>query len=160
MMDQYQEMLYWHIRRLVVSHEDAEDALQETFIRAYRSMDKFKGESKIATWLFRIATNEALRIIERRRQPTLSLDDTAGITQIAAPKADAGIDYGDRAALLLQKAILTLPTKQQLAFNMRYYDEMSFADIAEATGSTTASVKQNYHIAKDKIIKYVNSHEQ
>lgn len=160
MMNQYQEMLYWHIRRLVVTHEDAEDALQETFIRAYRSMDQFRGNSKLTTWLFRIATNEALRIIEHRRTPALSLDDVKNVTQIAAPQADNGIDYADRAALQLQRAILTLPTKQQLAFNMRYYDDMSFADIAEAIGSTAASVKQNYHIAKDKIIKYVNTHEQ
>lgn len=158
-MDQYQEMLYWHIATRCLAR-GCRGRPAGNVHRGLPLDGQVQGESKLTTWLFRIATNEALRIIERRRQPTLSLDDTAGVTQIAAPKADAGIDYGDRAALLLQKAILTLPTKQQLAFNMRYYDEMSFADIAEAIGSTTASVKQNYHIAKEKIIKYVNSHEQ
>ena len=162
LIKKYQEPLYWHIRRLTVIHSDAEDALQETFIRAYRSLSQFRGDATLSSWIYRIATREALRVIEKRRQDsTLSLDD-GKVLSLPSSLGSGGdyIDYGDRAALALQRAIKTLPPKQQLAFNMRYYDEMSFEDIAAALDSTAASVKQSYHIAKEKIIKYMNDYEE
>ena len=155
LMAKYKEPVYWHIRRLVVSHDDAQDATQETFVRVFRSFCQFKGECSLGAWIYRIATNEALRILERRRGERLSLDDPeAGTNNLMA---DEYVDYNDLEAVKLQKAILSLPTKQQLAFNLRYYDELGYDEIAAITGSTTANVKANYHLAKEKIIKYMNS---
>ena len=155
LMTKYKETIYWHIRRLVVSYDDAQDATQETFVRIFRSLDSFRGECAFSSWIYRIATNEALRIIERRKSETMSLDDpNTGINGMAAEEY---VDYSDLEAVKLQKAILSLPTKQQLAFNLRYYDELGYDEIAQISGSTPANVKSNYHIAKEKIIKYMNS---
>ena len=157
LMQKYKQPIYWHIRRLVVAHDDAQDATQETFIRIFRSFDKFRDEDAFRGWIFRIATNEALRQIETRRQGQVSLEeDEHGACRIMA---DNYVDYSDLEAVKLQKAILTLPTKQQAAFNLRYYDELSFEEIAEATGSTALAVKANFHVAKEKIIQYMNSND-
>ena len=157
LMAKYKDAVYWHIRRLVVYHEDAQDATQETFVRIFRSLSDFKGKSSLRSWIFRIATNEAMRIIERRREERMSLDDVS--EEVNRLMADEYVDYSDLEAVKLQKAILSLPTKQQLVFNLRYYDELGYDEIAEIAGSTPDSAKSNYHIAKDKIIKYMNSHD-
>lgn len=157
LMQKYKQPIYWHIRRLVVAHDDAQDATQEAFIRIFRSFDKFRDDNSFRAWIFRIATNEALRLIENRKQGQVSLDDDEnGANRIMAENY---VDYTDLEAVKLQRAILSLPTKQQAAFNMRYYDELSYQEIAMATDSTPSSVKMNYHIAKDKIIKYMNSND-
>lgn len=156
-MQKYGEPVYWHARRLLVSHDDAQDAVQETFIKVYRSFHSLKEAKALRSWIYRIATNEALRTIERNKTPRLlteSIDDSA--TDIAA--ADY-TDYTDLEAVKLQKAILSLPPKQQATFNMRYYDEMEYQQIAEAMETTVSTVKVNYHLAKEKIIKYMNSNE-
>lgn len=156
-MQKYGEPVYWHARRLLVSHDDAQDAVQETFIKVYRSFHSLKEAKALRSWIYRIATNEALRIIERNKTPRLlteSIDDSA--TDIAA--ADY-TDYTDLEAVKLQKAILSLPPKQQATFNMRYYDEMEYQQIAEAMETTVSTVKVNYHLAKEKIIKYMNSND-
>lgn len=156
-MQKYGEPVYWHARRLLVSHDDAQDAVQETFIKVYRSFHSLKEAKAFRSWIYRIATNEALRIIERNKTPRLlteSIDDSA--TDIAA--ADY-TDYTDLEAVKLQKAILSLPPKQQATFNMRYYDEMEYQQIAEAMETTVSTVKVNYHLAKEKIIKYMNSND-
>ncbi len=155
LMQKYKQPVYWHIRRLVVAHDDAQDATQETFIRIFRSFDKFKDANSFRAWIYRIATNEALRLIDSRKQDQVSLEENKnGANRIMA---DNYVDYSDLEAVKLQRAIQSLPTKQQATFNLRYYDELSYAEIAEATGSTPASVKTNFHIAKEKIIKYMNS---
>lgn len=156
-MQKYGEPVYWHARRLLVSHDDAQDAVQETFIKVYRSFHSLKEAKALRSWIYRIATNEALRFIERNKTPRLlteSIDDSA--TDIAA--ADY-TDYTDLEAVKLQKAFLSLPPKQQATFNMRYYDEMEYQQIAEAMETTVSTVKVNYHIAKEKIIKYMNSND-
>ena len=157
LMMKYQEPLYWHIRRLVVSHDDAQDAAQETFVRIYRSFDQYRGDCSFRSWIYRIATNEALRIISKRRQEVISLESAATGVQFIA--GDNYIDYDDKGAVKLQKAILTLPPKQQLAFNLRYYDELSFKEIARIADSTPSSIKASYHFAKEKIVKYMNSND-
>jgi len=142
LMAKYKEPVYWHIRRLVVSHDDAQDATQDTFLRIFRSFHQYSGEGTFKAWIFRIATNEALRLLGRNQgKVTLSLDETPLV------------------AIKLQKAITALPAKQQLAFNLHYYDDMSYREIAAVTGSTEATVKVNYHFAKEKIIKYMNSND-
>lgn len=157
LMMKYQEPLYWHIRRLVVSHDDAQDATQETFVRIYRSFDQYRGDCSFRSWIYRIATNEALRIISKRRQEVVSLESAATEVQFIA--GDNYIDYDDKVAVKLQKAILTLPPKQQLAFNLRYYDELAFDEIARIADSTPSSIKASYHVAKEKIVKYMNSND-
>ena len=157
LMMKYQEPLYWHIRRLVVSHDDAQDAAQATFVRIYRSFDQYRGDCSFRSWIYRIATNEALRIISKRRQEVVSLESAATGVQFIA--GDNYIDYDDKVAVKLQKAILTLPPKQQLAFNLRYYDELAFDEIARIADSTPSSIKASYHVAKEKIVKYMNSND-
>ena len=156
-MRKYGEPVYWHARRMLVSHDDAQDAVQETFLKVFRSFHSLKEAKALRSWIYRIATNEALRIIERNKTPRLlteSIDDSA--TDIAATDYT---DYTDLEAVKLQKAILSLPPKQQATFNMRYYDEMEYPQIAEAMETTVSTVKVNYHLAKEKIIKYMNSYD-
>jgi len=153
LMQSYKEALYWHIRRLVVSHDDAQDAAQEAFIRIFRSFGQYNEANSLRAWLFRIATNEALRLIERRREDSMPIEKVFDI------QADSYINYGDLEAVRLQNAILSLPPKQQLAFNLRYYDEMDYEEIAQIADTTAASVKASYHVAKEKIIKYMTNND-
>ena len=156
LMAKYKEPVYWHIRRLVVSHDDAQDATQDTFLRIFRSFSQYSGEGSFKAWIFRIATNEALRLLGRNQgKTTLSLDDAPLVA--LTMKADDYFDYGNAEAVKLQKAITALPAKQQLAFNLRYYDDLSYKEIATVTNSTEATVKANYHFAKEKIIKFMNT---
>ena len=157
LMMKYREPVYWHIRRLVVSHDDAQDASQETFVRIYRSFSQYRGDCSLKSWIYRIATNEALRLISKRRLEEVSIESEA--TGVNLIMADNYIDYEDKVAVKLQKAILSLPPKQQLAFNLRYYDELSFDEIARVADSTPTSIKASYHVAKEKIIKYMNSND-
>lgn len=151
----YGRPLYWHIRRLVVGHADAEDALQETLVRAFRSVAGFRGDCSFKSWLYRLATNEALRLIAGRRTDMATAD--AADTQAAQLAADAYVDYTDLEAVRLQQAILALPEKQRVAFNLRYYDELSYDDIAAVMQSSPATAKANYHYAKERIVKYMNT---
>ena len=150
----YRELLYWHIRRLVVSHEDAEDALQNTFMNVYRSIDTFRRDSSLRTWLYKIATNEALTILRNRKLEYTSYDNEACEQLIDRLYADNEID-GDNILLKFQEAILRLPPKQQLVFNLRYYDEMSYEEISQLTGTSVGSLKTGYHYAAEKIKKYM-----
>ena len=152
----YKEPVYWHIRRITVVHHDAEDALQETFIRVFRNIGKFRRDMSLAAWVFRIASNEALRVLDRRKDFHSPLD---GATESAGIAADEFFDYSDLETVRLQRAIHSLPPKQQLAFNLRYYDEFDYAEIARITDSTVAAAKANYHAAKEKVIRFMNSHD-
>lgn len=145
----YGETIYWHARRMVVVHEDAQDVLQETFIRIVRGIDSFKWESKLSSWIYRIAVNECLRMIENknRRLQTQSLED---ITKMIT--SSDYVDLGNDAAIKLQAAIQKLPNKQQTVFTLRYYDNLSYDEIAEITNSNAAAAKMNYHHAKEKIL--------
>ena len=153
LMLSYKEPLYWHIRRLVVSHDDAQDAAQEAFIRIFRSFGQYNEANSLRAWLFRIATNEALRLIERRHEDSMPIEKVFDI------QADSYINYGDLEAVRLQNAILSLPPKQQLAFNLRYYDEMDYEEIAQIADTTASSVKASYYVAKEKIIKYMTNND-
>lgn len=157
LMAKYKEPVYWHIRRLVVSHDDAQDASQETFVRIYRSFGNYRGDCSLRSWIYRIATNEALRIISKRRQEEVSIESES--TGVNLVPADNYINFDDKVAVKLQKAILLLPPKQQLAFNLRYYEELGFDEIAKIADSTPTSIKASYHVAKEKIIKYMNSND-
>ncbi|OUO54061.1 RNA polymerase subunit sigma [Parabacteroides sp. An277] len=157
-MDKYKKPVYWHIRRLVVSHADAQDVAQETFIRIFRSFSQCRDDNSFKAWIYRIATREALRLMEsRHNEGSFSLEQAeANVNRLPA---DEYIDYSDLESVKLQRAIRSLPTKQQLVFNLRYYDELRYEEIAEIAACTAQSAKANYHIAKEKIIHYMNSNE-
>ena len=158
LMASYMKPVYWHIRRMVVAHADAQDVMQETFVRVFRSFNQYKENLSLNAWIYGIATNEALRFLGKRKgKEMLSLEDTS--EDLFDLKADDYVDYSDVEAVKLQKAILSLPAKQQIAFNLRYYDELSYDDIAMVTGSTPANVKANYHNAKNRIIEYMKSND-
>ena len=157
LLESYSRPVYWHIRRITVAHHDAEDALQETFLRVFRNIGKFKKEMSLAAWIFRIATNEALRQCDRHKDRAFSLDDNE--SEACCIMADEYFDYSDLESVKLQKAILSLPPKQQLAFNLRYYDDFDYSTIAQILDSTVAAARANYHVAKEKIILYMNTHD-
>lgn len=152
LMELYREPLYWYIRRLVVSHEDAQDVVQEAFIKIHQYINNFRGESSLKTWIYRIATNEAARIYRRKKLETKSYDDNSRMIEIF--ESDKSIDFSSLEAKL-QRAILTLPTKQRVVFNLRYYDEMTYEQIAEVTESSITTLKTNYHYATNKIKEYI-----
>ena len=158
LLSQYKEPIYWHIRRITVGHHAAEDALQETFLRAFRNIHKIKRDLSVSAWIFRIATNEALRM---RRQLNYFENSLDRIDQAEAlgVMADDYCDYSDLETVKLQKAIQSLPPKQQLAFSLRYYNEFDYATIADIMDSTAASAKASYHAAKEKIIHYMKTHD-
>ena len=154
LVDSFQEPIYWHIRRLVVSHEDAEDVLQEVFIRVFRHLDQFRNESSLSTWIYRIATNECLRLLNSRKEEVISAEDVQE-ELMSKLKASDYVDYEDELAVKFQEAILTLPEKQRIVFNLRYYDELEYEDIARVLDSKVETLKVNYHYAKDKIKEYI-----
>ena len=149
----YQERIYWHIRRMVVTHDNANDVMQNTFIKAWRHIDKYRGDAKLSTWLFRIATNESIDYLnEMKRQAGLFSDDDSLFLQESLA-CDPYFD-GDELQKELQKAILTLPDKQRLVFNMRYFEEMKYEKMADILGQTVGGLKASYHLAQKKIKEY------
>ena len=154
----YGEQLYWHIRRIVVSREDAEDAMQETFLKIYTKASSFRGdENAIAAWVYKIATREALQVLRKRRTGLFQDIDTVG-EELSSLLATECAPDADKSSILFQKATLTLSTKQRIAFMLRYYDDLSYAQIAEITGSSEGTLRTNYHLAVDKIKEYLTEH--
>lgn len=152
-IERYSQPLYWQIRRMVNSHDDANDLLQNTFIKAWGSLDMFRGDASLSTWLHKIAINESLTFLEReRKRLNLSLDDEDARI-ISTIEADTDID-GDGLKQELRKAIASLPEKQRLVFNMRYYDEMPYDKMSEILGTSEGALKASYHHAVKKIEKY------
>jgi RNA polymerase sigma factor (sigma-70 family) len=151
---QYQERLYWHIRRIVLTHQNADDVLQETFIKIFRNIDGFKGESKLYSWMYRIGTNEALSFLKRNSKIQGISGDEQQDNQLANLKADPYFD-GDQAALELQKALLELPEKQRLVFNMKYFQELKYDEISAILDTSVGALKASYHLAVKKIEKYL-----
>lgn len=147
----YSETLYWHIRRMVLSHDDANDILQNTFIKAWMGLDGFLGNAKVLTWLYRIATNETLTFIERNSKFTYE-DIEEHSTAI---EADEWFD-GDHLQAQLQAAIQSLPPKQRMVFNMKYYEEMKYEEMSSILGTSVGALKTSYHLAVKKITEYFN----
>ena len=149
LMKEYGHALYWHIRRIVVGHDDAEDVLQETCIKVLNSIHSYRGDGSLATWLYRIATNEALQHLRRQTHMFQHIDSLSD-SLMEKLQAEAPMD-GKELEIIFQKALLTLPTRQRIAFNLRYYDELSYEEIAGITGKTVQSLKRNYQYATQKI---------
>lgn len=145
----YQEPLYWHIRKLVISHDDSKDVLQEVFMRVWSGIGQFKGDSKLFSWLYRIAGNESIRFLERKTRLQNNQSSVQEILELEL--ATLPFISGEEIQIALQKAILKLPDKQRLVFNLRYFDELDYAEIAEIIESTVNSAKVLFHNAKTRI---------
>lgn len=149
----YSEPLYRQIRRMVQDHDDANDLLQNTFLKAWSNIENFRGDARLSTWLYKIAVNETLSHLDReRKRRGISLDDQEA-SLISTIEADTDID-GDELAQRLRKAIATLPEKQRLVFNMRYYDDMRYDDISAVLGTSVGALKASYHLAVKKIEQF------
>jgi RNA polymerase sigma factor (sigma-70 family) len=150
----YKERLYWHIRKIVITHEDADDVLQNTFIKIFRNIDKFNQESKLFSWMYRIATNESITFINKRvKQRNVDISDYQ--QKLAFTLANDDFFTGNEIQLILQKAIATLPQKQQLVFNMKYFDELKYNEISEILETSVGALKASYFHAVKKIEKYI-----
>ena len=154
-VERYSVRLYWHIRRLVILHEDADDALQNTFINAWKSLGDFRNESSLYTWLYTIATNEALSLInKRKRHAAVSLDDLE--SHFASSIEGSTWFDGDAAQIRLQNAILQLPEKQRIVFNMKYYDDITYEEMSTILKTSVGALKASYHHAVKKIEEMIN----
>ena len=154
LISQYKERLYWHIRKIVISHDDADDVLQNTFIKVFKNIDKFKGDSKLYSWMYRIATNESVTFINKRAKER-KVDISEIHSKLAATLQSDVYFSGDEIQLILQKAIATLPTKQQLVFNIKYFDELKYNQISEILTTSVGALKASYFHAVKKIEKYI-----
>jgi RNA polymerase sigma-70 factor (ECF subfamily) len=150
LVDLYSETLYWQIRKMVLSHDDANDILQNAFLKCWSNIDQFRGDSKISTWLFRIAINETYTFLNKERQKNQSNFTDLEDLMVQNLQSDPWFS-GDEAEIKLQKAILSLPDKQRLVFNMKYYDELKYEEISEVLGTSVGALKASYHYAVQKI---------
>jgi len=149
-VDSYSERLYWHLRRFLGNHEDTNDVLQDVYVKIWRGLPSFRGESRVFTWTYRIATNEALNYLQRKGSKVALDVETAD--SLRADRIDDDPYFnGDSLQRELHKAIETLPGKQQLVFNLRYFDEMKYEDISAITGTSVGALKASYHHAYNKI---------
>jgi RNA polymerase sigma-70 factor (ECF subfamily) len=151
----YQQKLYWHIRKMVIDHDDTDDIMQDVFVKVWHHLDNFRADAQLYTWIYRIATNECLNFLRKKRNRYfLPIHDIQGeLTQ----KIESGpyID-GNEVQIKLQKALLTLPDKQRLVFNLKYFDELKYEEMAEITGTSIGSLKASYHHAVKKIEEFLN----
>lgn len=156
-VSQYSEPLYWKIRHIVLNHDDANDILQNVFIKAWKNIDDFQNRAKISTWLYRIAINESLDFI-RKQKSTAVIESDADNNIANRLIADEYFD-GDKTVTMLQQAIATLPEVQRVVFNLRYYDEMKYSEMSKILNTTEGALKASYHIAVKKITEYFKSQD-
>lgn len=154
LVNTYKERLYWHIRRIVLNHDDADDVLQNTFIKVYKNIDNFKGESKLYSWIYRIATNESLTFLKQKSKKIGISDQELKDRMVDNLQADVYFE-GSEIQLKLQKALATLPDKQKLVFTMKYYQEMKYSEISEVLETSEGALKASYHLAVKKIETYL-----
>jgi RNA polymerase sigma factor (sigma-70 family) len=152
----YKERLYWHIRKIVISHDDTDDVLQNTFIKIYKNISKFNQESKLFSWMYRIATNEAITFINKRAKER-NVDLSEMHEQLASSLESDVYFSGDEIQQILQQAIATLPQKQQLVFNMRYFDEIKYNEMSEILTTSVGALKASYFHAVRKIENYIKN---
>jgi RNA polymerase sigma factor (sigma-70 family) len=153
-VQKYQKKLYWHIRKIVIDHDDTDDVLQNTFIKSWKGLDNFKEESQLFTWLYRIATNESLTFLSKKaKQNTQSIHPIEH--QLSKSLESDNYFKGDEIQMKLQKAILTLPEKQRVVFNMRYYDEMPYEQMSEVLETSVGALKASYHHAAKKVEEFL-----
>ncbi|HVN58545.1 MAG TPA: sigma-70 family RNA polymerase sigma factor [Bacteroidales bacterium] len=154
LVERYGQKLYWHIRRIVLLHDDADDTLQNTFVSVWKNLPAFRSESSLYTWLYRIATNEALTTIGRRKkESSVSIDDLGSVFD-SSKEGDSWFD-GDEAQARLQNAILKLPEKQRVVFNLKYFEEMQYDEMSKVLNTSAGALKASYHHAVKKIEDYL-----
>jgi RNA polymerase sigma-70 factor (ECF subfamily) len=155
LVHQYQQKIYWHIRKMVIDHNDADDLTQETFIKVWNNLLNFKGDSQLYTWLYRIATNECLRFLDKKKRrfflPIVNVQ-----AELLTKLESGNLVTGEEIQLKLQKALLTLPDKQRIVFNMKYFDDMKYEDISAILGTSVGALKASYHLAVKKIENFLN----
>ncbi len=155
LLGEYQERIYWHVRKMVIDHDDANDVTQEIFVKIWKNLDKFREDSKLFTWIYRIATNECLNFLNKKKRRSI-IPLKEGAPELSAQLDEGSHISGEEIQLILQKAILTLPDKQRAVFNMKYFDELKFDEIADITGTSVGALKASYHLAVKKIEKFIN----
>lgn len=156
LVKKYQKQVYWHVRKMVIDHDDANDITQEIFIKIYKSLENFRGDSQLYTWIFRIASNESINFLnKKRRRYILPLYDVEA--ELSRKIDNSNLISGDEIQIKLQKAILTLPQKQRQVFNMKYFDEIKYEDMAEILGTSVGALKASYHHAVKKIEEFINN---
>ncbi|MCX6292127.1 MAG: sigma-70 family RNA polymerase sigma factor [Bacteroidetes bacterium] len=152
----YQQRLYWHVRKIVIDHDDANDVIQNTFIKVWKALDGFREDSQLYTWLYRIATNESITFLNQKKKRFLiRFSDVEH--ELSGHLTNDVYFSGDRIQLKLQQAVLKLPTQQRIIFNMKYFDGMKYEEIAAILNLTTGALKASYHHAVKKIEKYIKS---
>ena len=152
----YQQRVYWHIRKMVIDHDDADDLTQEVFIKIYKNLESFREDAQLYTWIYRITTNECLTFLQKKkRRFFLPIGDVA--KELMSKLDSSPHVTGDEIQLKLQKALLTLPDKQRLVFNMKYFDDMSYEDISEITNTSVGALKASFHHAVKKIEDFLTS---
>lgn len=154
----YKKRLYWHIRKIVINHDDADDVLQNTFIKVYKNIDGFKGDSKLYSWLYRIATNESITFINNKAKRNGITSEEFQEQVIENLKSDVYFE-GDEIQLKLQKAIGTLPEKQRLVFTMKYFDDLTYDELSEILETSVGALKASYHLAVKKITTFLKSED-
>ncbi len=154
LINAYKEKLYWHIRRIILNHDDTDDVLQNTFIKVFKNINKFKGDSKLYSWMYRIATNEALTFLKTKSRKLGITDAETQEKMISNLQSDVYFE-GDKIELALQKAIATLPEKQKLVFNMKYYQELKYEEISEILETSVGALKASYHLAVKKVESFL-----
>ncbi len=146
----YQERVYWHVRKMVIDHDDANDLTQDIFVKVWSNLTKFRGDSSLFTWVYRIATNECLNFLQKKKRRFML--PIADVSKELESKIDSGdMITGEEIQIKLQKALIKLPDKQRVVFNMKYFDEMKFDEISEITGTSVGALKASYHHAVKKI---------
>lgn len=156
LVDLYKERLYWHIRKILINHDDTDDVLQNTFVKVFKNIKGFKAESKLFSWIYRIATNEAITFLNKKAKTSnLPIEDYQKHLKTSLQQDE--LFDGDAIQLLLQKAIAELPNKQQLVFNMKYFDELKYDEISEILGTSVGALKASYHHATKKIEQFIKN---
>lgn len=156
LISEYKQRLYWHIRKIVISHSDADDVLQNTFIKIFKNIDKFNQQSKLYSWMYRIATNESITFINKRAKEK-NVDISEYQKQLVSSLESDIYFSGDEIQIILQKAIATLPEKQRIVFNMKYFDELKYTEISSILETSVGALKSSYFHAVKKIEKYINT---
>lgn len=153
LLNKYQQRIYWHIRRIVVDHDDADDLVQDVFVKVWKYLVNFRNDAQLYTWLYRIASNECITFLNKKKQKNnVPIDD---VYDLAETLEDSEYFNGDRIQMKLQKALLTLPEKQRLVFNMKYYDDLKYDEISEITGTSVGALKASFHLAVKKIEQFL-----
>ena len=156
LLKKYQQKIYWHVRRMVIDHDDADDLVQDIFIKVWKNLPGFRSDAQLYTWMYRIATNECITFINnKKKKNNISLDEVS--YELADSLADSTYFNGDQAQRKLQEALLTLPEKQKLVFNMKYYEDMKYEEISHVLGTSVGALKASFHLAVKKIEAYLIS---